>query len=342
MRFSKPLAIFLYAVFLVLLLEIWARGYYSARRGVEFLASPRELIYLWYPELKQAEKDTGKNGPRVLFLGGSVLTEDWGEIPQKFTDEYRKATGQEVNIINLAASAHSSLDSFYKYKWLGGREFDLVVFYHGINEVRANNIPKDLWKKDYSHYSWYDELNFYFRHPALRKTGMLLPYFVKHLLVNFDRKLLNRDRYVPEHSPREEWLSFGSEIKTAESFRENLEGVINMAGRKGEPLMVMTYAYCQPSDEDLADNENPYVAFTEVWGDMDNVIKGMDTHNEIIRRIEPREDLIFVDQEEELGNNRDYFADICHMTGKGSQVFAENMVDALREKVDVTRNGERR
>jgi len=285
---------------------------------------------MWYPELRNLEQ-YDENGFNVLLLGGSVLTEDWGRVPQSLEEKLKPLLDKDIGIINLAAAAHSSLDSAYKYEWIKDKHFDLIVFYHGINEVRANNVPPGLWKRDYSHYSWYDEVNFYFQHPWLHKTGLVLPYFVKHLLVQLDRKVINRDRYVPEHTPRPEWLGYGDDIKTRESFRDNLQKVIATAGVRGEPLLVMTYAYYLPESGKYEEGSS-FEKFIEVWGEQKNIILGVRAHNEVIRELASQGSFIFLDQERMINNNKISFSDICHFSHKGSEAFAENIVDEVKRR----------
>ena len=50
---------------------------------------------------------------------------------------------RNVRIFNLAMPAHTSRDSWLKYAALRDARFDLVIFYHGINEARVNNAPPE-------------------------------------------------------------------------------------------------------------------------------------------------------------------------------------------------------
>ncbi|RKY42854.1 MAG: hypothetical protein DRP85_01455 [Candidatus Makaraimicrobium thalassicum] len=328
----KILFAVIYLIFLAVLLEILARGYYASGRGMSFLSTAGDQVYMWYPELKGLkEYSYDEGGFNVLLLGGSALTEDWGEIPKYLREKSRSVLGKKANIVNLAA-AHGSLDSFYKYKLADGKRFDCVIFYHGINEVRANNVPPRLWKEDYSHYSWYEEVNFYFRHPGLRRAAMLLPYFLKHLLVQLDREVIRRDRYVPTHSPRPEWKRYGKDIKTKDSFRNNLLRIAGIAESRQEPLLVMTFAYYLP-DGDEYDEDSPYVRSAGLWGEPENVVLGIRAHNEVVRELALGGDFMFLDQQKIIDRDRKYFKDICHFSGEGSEIFASNIVDKVKNLI---------
>lgn len=168
---KKAIFISAYIVFILLCLEICARSYYALGIHLDFFTSTNDFIYYWYPELKKAKNYKYDAGClNTLLLGGSVLTKEWGSVQQHLEEGSVPTLGKPLNILNLAASAHGTLDSYYKYIWLSSMRFDTVILYHGINETRANNVPKELFRKDYSHYAWYEEINFYFNHPLIRKT----------------------------------------------------------------------------------------------------------------------------------------------------------------------------
>ncbi len=264
-----------------------------------------------------------------MFLGGSVLTKDWGKVPDyiyKLSSDFDK----KVNFVNLAAGAHTSLDSYYKYQWIRKKRFDVVLFYHGINEVRANNVPSKKWKNDYSHYSWYDEVNFYFRHPFLKKTGLLTPYFLKHILIQLERKMVNKNQFIPTNSPKDEWLEYGNDVKTSESFRANLIKIIEIAKKRKETLIIPTFAYSRfyPAYYKLFP-EKEKVGYIWIWGKPENVVLGINVHNTIIRQLTRKGGFIFLDQEKLMRNNDLYFRDVCHFTDEGSKFFVETILKKM-------------
>lgn len=303
------------------IVELCSRGYFAIKNGLSILSPVDNMVFLWYPELKNLEQykyeDDNYN---ILFLGGSVLDEGWGDVPQFTKKKFSHALNKKINLINVAVSGHSSLDSFYKYQWIGDKRFDLVVFYHGINEIRTNNVPQELWEKDYSHYAWYSELNFYFQNSFFRKTGLALPYFIRHIITQF-----NRDKYVPEQMPKEEWTEFGKKVKTKESFKNNYLKIIKMAKNKNETLLIPTFAHYRPEDNEDYTN-GPNMGNTWTWGRPENVFLGLNIHNTIIRHLASREDFIFLDIEKIMKGNKGYFRDICHFTTRGSEVFVHNVL----------------
>ncbi|MBM4266291.1 MAG: hypothetical protein FJ144_06735 [Deltaproteobacteria bacterium] len=148
-----------YLAFCFLLLEAVARGYWTVTHGTGFLASPSRVAHeVFYPELRAAGDTSDPEVRTLLLLGASALHPEFGNVEARLRREL-EAGGKPVRIVNLAVPAQSSRDSYLKYRFLEDRRFDLVIVYHGINEVRANNVPPGLFRKDYSHYSWYERVN---------------------------------------------------------------------------------------------------------------------------------------------------------------------------------------
>ena len=80
-------------------------------------------------------------------------------------------------------------DSLWKYRyWYDGYDFDLVMFYHGINDSRANNYPRDVFRDDYTQFSYYQRFQPAFdwidRHPWLSRS-FLVSWVMKLALFAF-------------------------------------------------------------------------------------------------------------------------------------------------------------
>jgi len=270
----------------------------------------------------------------ILILGDSVIASRFSHVDRLLYEQISWPKEGNRRIWNLAAVAHSSLDSYHKYRYLADKAFDLIVLYHGINETRANNVPPDVWRDDYGHYSWYQDINFFFGHAWLQKQLFVLPYFLRHVAINVDRKILHRGHYVPTHSPRDHWTEHGGSIKSARSLRNNLDRIIRLAQTKQEKVLLMTFAYYLPGNytmEEFERNELGYVyspmrKAVEIWGTAEHVVRGIERHNEVIRDLASQHDVMFVDQERLLRGHQEYFVDICHLSTAGARRFAEQML----------------
>jgi hypothetical protein len=310
------------------------RAYWRLSRGVPF-RDPGRVLYAYYPEmiLVDAVQSTHDDGQYdILFLGGSALHAGFGEIAQVLMEQLAAHGHHDVRIFNLAMPAHTSRDSWLKYAHIDAR-FDLVVVYHGINDARANNVPPDLFREDYSHLAWYEEANALA--PYHGTARFALPYTLHYMLLRV-RHLLRRDGYAPMKAPRDDWVRYGSDPRSVESFERNLSAILDLAHGRGEPVLLMTSATYVPQDYSFESFQKKRLDYTlhtsaiEIWGKPENVLLAVERHNEVVRRLAARPGtVLFVDQARLMPGSSRYFNDVCHFTVTGSQLFVENLLPDL-------------
>lgn len=318
-------------LYVLAIAEIGSRLYLVRMEDAEFL-HPDTILDSYYPRLERVKReriDTEDGFFDVLLLGASVLSPRWGQIEEMLLERLRGRTGREPRIHNLAKGGLTSLDSYYQYRHLVDQRFDLVLFYHGINEVRANNIPDTAYRADYSHYSWYRALNLIEAHSELERFA--LPYVAaKWRDTVADR--LDPPLLLPEKRPPRKWLEYGAVIRTAASLEANLRNVVEIARRKHESILLSTFAYHVPEDyslERFKARSLDYAAHrlpVELWGEPRNVVAGLKAHNEVIRKVAADSGVMLVDMARVIPRDRIHFDDVCHLTRAGSDRFAEAVV----------------
>lgn len=324
-------------VFMLLMLlavEGILRTYLCMKHGARFFA-PARMILKSYPMLKTPmAAETAE--PSVLLLGASVLEPDFGSVAEDLGTALEEVGLLHPGVFNTSYSAHSSRDSLFKYEALESTPFDYVLFYHGINEVRANNCPPDVFKEDYSHYAWYELLNVYHRHRNTLKVSVI-PYAMDYIACRLTQ-MIRKQAYIAQFDrPPEPWLGYGSNILTAISFSNNLEDIIGLAESRGEKPVLMSYAYHLPPDYTLAGFTNKTLDYAEhtlpaeLWGEPAHVVKGIQTHNQVIRNIADHRDVIFIDFEKMVPKSGIYFNDICHLSPKGCSLFGSTVAEAISQ-----------
>jgi len=329
-----------YLVVLFLVLEVSSRLFWKLRYGTP-VSRPSEIIYGFYPELRFADSGPIRRGDgeyNILVLGGSVLNNHYGNVGLLLEERLTRRLKRRVRVHNLTRRSHTSLDSFYKYQHLEGQEFDLVLVYHGVNETRANNVPPELFRRDYSHFSWYATINSLHAHWEV--PWVVFPFTVGHA-VRSGRESWGLSSYVSRGKPRDEWLAYGAEVKTAAAFVQNLSAILDVARRRGDPVLLMTFAYYIPADY----SEAAFARFAldyslhafpvEFWGRPADVARAIETHNTIVRRLAAAADgrVRFVDQDALIPKDGEHFNDACHLTGVGSQSFVENILDVVADEL---------
>jgi len=302
--------------------------------------TPRDILYTYYyPEVKpvlHASPEKEPNTFRVLLLGASVLLPSYGTIEIELRNKLKQAyPTKKIIIFNVSAPAHTSLDSRFKYQLLSKHRFDAVIFYHGINETRANNCPPDVFRSNYTHYAFYQETHLLMRHPEMNYCT--LPYFLELVFLKISNKL-NHHKLVPTHAPQPDWLQYGKIFKTGPAFANNIQAIINLAKRKKEKLLLLGYAYYVPTNYSLAGFLNKTLDYQthnspiELWGLPPHVANSIDGHNQMLQRlVQNNSEVLYYDMNAIIPKNKHYFNDICHLTNRGCNLFAEKVVLTLIE-----------
>jgi hypothetical protein len=321
-------------------------------RLVHLTSDPRVLVY---PRIANGingfedpgfEREVSAGQFRVLGLGASAF------VTREFQPRFQELLNQapffrqrdlSVRVASTGVPAHTSLDSLWKYQyWYGGYDFDLVLFYHGINDARANNYPREVFRADYTQFPYYRRFAPVFdwieRHPLLSRSfaatfGVSLVQRAKvQLAPSFERE-------APYNNPVDDpWLVEGGDLKTPPVFSRNVEEVLRIARERGQKVLLLTYAYYLPSDytnERFFAKQTDYSfapesVATEVWGRKQNVVAAIEAHNARIRRLaELHPDALFFDMERYMPKDREHFIDICHWTDRGRETFARGVLEAI-------------
>ena len=146
------------------------------------------------------------------------------------------------------------------------------------------------------------------------------------------------DQLIPLGEPEPESMDFGKTIKTRKPFRQNVEGIVKSAQSRSSRVLLMTFAYWLPADyskQKFLDHRLGYGTGrhelpVEVWGLPENVVAAIEAHNQEIRKLVKREDVIFIDQQKEMPRDGRHFSDVCHLTNEGCEKFVENMLPAIK------------
>lgn len=330
----KIVALLIAACLCVVAAELACRSFWFYFHGVPFL-SPERILYAFYPELLRVDSDppAAHDNFDILLLSGSVLHPNWGYVDQILRQKFLSNGYEKVRIYNLAVPAHTSRDSLLKYAALDPARFDLVVFYHGINGVRANNVPSELYRDNYDHYFWYEIVNALA--PYHKTARMAFPYSLHYLRLRI-KQILKHDNYIPTETPRQEWIQYGEYARSVSSLRQNVTRLLDLALRRGDRVLLLTVAVHVPQNyslERFAEKSldfNLHLTPIEMWGDPDDVENTVALHNDVIRSIvKDRGEVLFMDMASRMPKGRRYFNDVCHLTHEGSEIVADHLFDLI-------------
>lgn len=330
--------IYINAIIIVILIELVFRIFLASVLNISFLATyniPQSGFYNinHLPSTEEADLS-------VLLLGGSVLYKDYGSVESILQHTLEDQLHKKVLVTNLSYPAHVSRDSYEKYSMLKSKHYDYIIIYHGINETRMNNCPREVFKNDYSHSKWFTFLNIIKSHKERSIT--VIPMTI-HLLIEQYNQRNGKSLKIPIHQPAEHWLREGGSIKNEKSIEHYYRAIIDMAIQNGSNVLLFDFAYYIPdnySEEAFLNHELDYdqhINPISIWGLPDNVKIGIEKHNAIVTKLAYLYKLKMGSPNTRIPKNTLYFNDICHLTDEGcyilALVFAEKIIDEERCRI---------
>ncbi|MGE5194900.1 MAG: SGNH/GDSL hydrolase family protein [Deltaproteobacteria bacterium] len=330
-RLRRLLFVGIYLLFCWGVALLGIKSFWSFYTGVPLNQSPLTVDFFYgevrRSKVKEVHPQHADDHFDVLLLGGSVLTPEWGSVERCLADKLRNATGNRFRVFNLAWPAHTSRDSLIKYWLVADEQFDLVLVYDGINDVTMNCCPREEFRDDYLHFSWYREVA-----EALDAGKISLP-----IRLTSELPLLGPGFFRQNLKP--ETMEFGREIKTVGPLRRNQEGIIGAATTRNDRVLLMTFAYDIPldiPDEKFADRGQERFRsgrFTP-WGKAEYVAATLDAQNAAIRDLaDQHPEVLFVDERKLMPEQQGLFVDPCHLSDEGSRRFVENLWPAVELRV---------
>ena len=269
----------------------------------------------YFPQIRRsglADRRTTRDDDRfdLLLLGGSVLEPAWGTIEAEIQQRLERLAPGRARIYNLAEAGFTSRDSRVQYEHLSLDRFDLVLIYEGINDVRMNCCPPEEFQDDYSHVSRYGGML-----KRLEAGTLSLP-----------AAAMDRWRTVAQSLPLgtadPRLLDYAADPQTPAPCEPIWKRSPERPGRRGDPLLVLTYAWHIPenySSERFRDgaldysHESAHACGVEMWGRAEHVKQTLSLQNAAIRELAQSDPgLRFVDQAELLPGNAENFVDPCH------------------------------
>jgi len=300
------------------------------------LLKPGDYLYSgFYPTISEMiEKDIRSDDDvqDVLILGGSVISTPWSNMEVRLDTILRKKYGQakKFAFYNTAAAGHTSLDNLIKYKLLEDKRFDLVIYYEAINENRANCIPDADFRSDYTHIKWYCDIELLRAHPEINFT--VIPYVCDLILKGIKDKIA-RKIYASREQVDPGFAKFGANIKTGSSYRKNIKDIINISRKRGDKLLLLSYASYFPKGVKLTGEQQDmdhfagchYASPVTIWGQAEFVKKGIMVHNRILTDLAKQNKTYFFDMAGNIPQDGRFFCDVCHVSEPGAQNFANKL-----------------
>ena len=166
----------------------------------------------------------------------------------------------------------------------------------------------------------------------------VIPFFYDWMKIRL-KSAFGKNVYIPQYySLRPDWLTYGSNLKSAKCYNQNLYQVMEEAKSGHARFMYFTFSYYLPADYSLNKFENKTLDYTfcdhsretEIWGEAANVKRFIDSINNASRIwVQPYTNATWIDLNARFPKEGKYFADVCHFSPTGIHQFASMVCNEL-------------
>lgn len=242
--------------------------------------------------------------------------------------------GRSFEVINAGVPGYTSAESMINYQLRVSRlKPDLVIIYHGYNDLKPNRYGAARgvkFKPDYSH----------FRSANIEKEPGAFECFCR---LSFVLSKMHRWGQIRGKKLRVKRLAQTDEGKFdsvipegVEVFRENIRRIAMSAKGDGAEILIGTFVtLIDPKKKDLesqralARKTLPFMSDLSLKGIMD----GLDKHNNALREMAKKQNIILADHAIHFPKDPKLFLleDDIHFSDLGNQKLAELWLKAIQE-----------
>jgi len=255
---------------------------------------------------------------RIICLGGST-TEGSGlnNYPSKLQKMiHEKYPDKNIEVLNAGKYFYNTEHFIIQYLFnLKEMKPDLILMCEAINDIFVSFTMPPFSSKPYRD----DYGHFY---------GFLGTLRYQKSFENF----LGEFFFADFRQPKLEAVYF-NDFKSKNSFRRNLETIIEIAKCSGTALIVSTQAHCYSRNNDSDDAvlcfSDSYLINDKQYADEKSYYDAMELFNGIIRETAEKHSVPFIDQYPAFKGKRTLFTDSVHMTDAGHELKAKLFFDKI-------------
>src|SRR5262249_22485652 len=120
---------------------------------------------------------------------------------------------------------------------------------------------------------------------------------------------------------------------TPAAVRKNVSAILALALRRGQRVVLMSYAYLNAprfSLRDLPPGVHRVKFPVEIWGQPEHVVSAIEAHNRVLAELaHEHPEVAFVDLAARVPKDERYFGDACHFTTLGVNAYLDALLEAI-------------
>lgn len=299
--------------------------------GFELYKNENEVKYISsrHGELFPIKKPNGTF--RIVVFGGSTTENSHSfkdtkiHYPLILQSELREYFGTKaIEVINVANSAYATPHSLILFEldvlsW----EPDMIIVSHNINDLHAAYWPKFTYdySNKYGNEFYLPDCKSVFTFSNILFQHSQFYWFIRHRI-----KHVSRDK-----STKLKRKSYGNKPPqlAIEIFKRNLRSFVAVAKENGIEVLLGNQPL-QPSEEYFIHHmgHKPYNSIV-AYPFHNEFVNHHKEFNKAIKQVAEETRVLFIDNEDRLGENKEYFIDFVHYTPKGVSMLANNYATFL-------------
>ncbi len=272
---------------------------------------------------------------RMVALGGSttygLFLDFWHAYPHKLQRHLQSDYDySQVEVINAGVPQYSTWESAVNMLLrVPDLEPDMVIIYHGINDVGVRLTDPEFFDGLYSAKGYWTDQVDPLPPSSLLRFGMKRLGFELQAGYSLDAKFRVPDglrRCMPDESTIVDYcpgydMSASDVLKANPPiyFERNLRNMIRLARGMNSEVLLLTWAY-SPLDFPIEGGGGMVYKFLQ---------DGVDEQNAIVRKIAEEEDTLFYDLEASMPNDQKFWVNGIHMKHAGTAEMARQVADYL-------------
>ncbi len=256
---------------------------------------------------------------RIVALGGSTTyTIKVEDNSKTFTSQLENSLKnqygyKDVEVINAGVGGYNSWESLVNLQFrVLDLEPDLVIIYHGVNDIHTRLVPHAAYKSDNSgrRKQWENPRIAFWEHSALLRIISRKLHFTRQIslgsFVDAGTYYGAGNRLDYKISKKDQTLML--EENPPDYFGRNLKNIIDISRRQNARVLLATFAHSTEVDDD---GTNPVYE------------QGYQENNSVVRNVADQLSCPLYDFAVNMPVSRKYWADSVHVTEEGAKLKAE-------------------
>lgn len=271
---------------------------------------------------------------RVLLLGSSTLFNR--HMAERMKSALQQKTAKKIELLDAGIRSHTSRADVLKLQLLKNYQWDVVVFYDGINDLWANHVLPEDFREDYGHLDPWYRRNFLLDHSLLARYIYNASYWkIKSVNRALQEKFFIDYQFV---FAKKKYVN-AADFSSLAVFSKNVEAIVSLSKNINAKPVLITFAFHLPdkysrkafldktldySNPDNYDSRDVYN-----WGPPAYVREALTRQNDILRDIASKQDVLLVDVDAKMSGQGRWFGDVCHFNDEGVDIFVERVAGQL-------------